>query len=305
MMKLKIFENDNNTGTGDCLGNSSSDSMFDNSNGLDFKFTSIRSIFDLVIHYVRSNPLLARALILLLSSTFGFLAFYWQMIRDKIKNVWMCQVQIKNTDNNFDSVLEYLTKQLKDQNKSCQSMLVITKVKKGGKTYKERLADWYGTGAKKADTFDLRPGDESNISSFTFGEKKKMIWVYRQRKAGNMQVINNRPYLEECITFFVWGKDNSVILKFLDAALEASFLKDEDGLKIYVQCSSSWRGGWEKAVTKSPRALESVIMDVDIADELIKDAKLFLTRAKWYMNLGIPYRRGYLLYGPPGCGKTR
>lgn len=22
------------------------------------------------------------------------------------------------------------------------------------------------------------------------------------------------------------------------------------------------------------------------------------------LNLGIPYRRGYLLYGPPGCGKS-
>jgi len=24
----------------------------------------------------------------------------------------------------------------------------------------------------------------------------------------------------------------------------------------------------------------------------------------WYYDRGIPYRRGYLLYGPPGCGKT-
>ena len=24
----------------------------------------------------------------------------------------------------------------------------------------------------------------------------------------------------------------------------------------------------------------------------------------WYAKRGIPYRRGYLLYGPPGCGKT-
>jgi len=24
----------------------------------------------------------------------------------------------------------------------------------------------------------------------------------------------------------------------------------------------------------------------------------------WYKSLGIPYRRGYLFYGPPGCGKS-
>jgi len=25
---------------------------------------------------------------------------------------------------------------------------------------------------------------------------------------------------------------------------------------------------------------------------------------KWYLDNGIPYRRGYLLHGPPGTGKT-
>jgi len=25
---------------------------------------------------------------------------------------------------------------------------------------------------------------------------------------------------------------------------------------------------------------------------------------EWYLNRGIPYRRSYLLYGPPGCGKS-
>ena len=30
----------------------------------------------------------------------------------------------------------------------------------------------------------------------------------------------------------------------------------------------------------------------------------FLNSAKWYTDRGIPYRRGYLLYGPPGSGKS-
>ena len=31
---------------------------------------------------------------------------------------------------------------------------------------------------------------------------------------------------------------------------------------------------------------------------------LLKQRPEWYRSRGIPYRRGYLLYGPPGCGKT-
>merc|ERR1712166_275647 len=33
-------------------------------------------------------------------------------------------------------------------------------------------------------------------------------------------------------------------------------------------------------------------------------AKKFLESSQWYGDRGIPYRRGYLLHGPPGCGKT-
>ena len=34
------------------------------------------------------------------------------------------------------------------------------------------------------------------------------------------------------------------------------------------------------------------------------DVKNFLSSSKWYEDRGIPFRRGYLLHGPPGCGKT-
>lgn len=37
---------------------------------------------------------------------------------------------------------------------------------------------------------------------------------------------------------------------------------------------------------------------------LLKDMENFLHNAAWYNDRGIPYRRGYLLYGPPGSGKS-
>ena len=51
----------------------------------------------------------------------------------------------------------------------------------------------------------------------------------------------------------------------------------------------------------------SRIVDVHfpgIQQELVRDARLFLSRPAWYLRRGIPYRRGYLLHGPPGTGKT-
>ncbi len=39
-------------------------------------------------------------------------------------------------------------------------------------------------------------------------------------------------------------------------------------------------------------------------DDIIKDVSLFLKNEKLYRDIGIQYRRGILLYGPPGQGKT-
>ena len=40
------------------------------------------------------------------------------------------------------------------------------------------------------------------------------------------------------------------------------------------------------------------------AETVVKDCKKFLRRERWYFDRGIPYRRGYLLEGRPGCGKS-
>ena len=40
-------------------------------------------------------------------------------------------------------------------------------------------------------------------------------------------------------------------------------------------------------------------------DEIIKKIDFFLNNKEWYLKKGIPYNLGILLYGEPGCGKTR
>ena len=61
---------------------------------------------------------------------------------------------------------------------------------------------------------------------------------------------------------------------------------------------------FSQVLSKKPRALDSVVLDHDLSEDLIQDARQFLASGQWYADLGIPYRRGYLLHGPPGCGKT-
>ena len=55
---------------------------------------------------------------------------------------------------------------------------------------------------------------------------------------------------------------------------------------------------------RKKRPLGSVILDEGVKEGIVADVQDFLERQQWYVDRGIPYRRGYLLYGPPGSGKS-
>jgi chaperone BCS1 len=46
------------------------------------------------------------------------------------------------------------------------------------------------------------------------------------------------------------------------------------------------------------------VLDEGVKECIVDDLKAFLETRTWYLDRGIPYRRGYLLYGPPGTGKS-
>lgn len=56
--------------------------------------------------------------------------------------------------------------------------------------------------------------------------------------------------------------------------------------------------------SRKKRPLGSVILDDGVKESIVADVQDFLSRQQWYVDRGIPYRRGYLLFGPPGSGKS-
>lgn len=70
---------------------------------------------------------------------------------------------------------------------------------------------------------------------------------------------------------------------------------------VYTALGSEWRPFGHP---QKPRPLSSVVLDNGVSERILKDVQKFITKPHWYIERGIPYRRGYLLHGPPGCGKT-
>lgn len=66
---------------------------------------------------------------------------------------------------------------------------------------------------------------------------------------------------------------------------------------------ASW-DGWSPGQRIRPRPMATVVTAGGAGGRLVEDARRFLAREDWYAERGVPWRRGYLLYGPPGSGKT-
>jgi chaperone BCS1 len=61
---------------------------------------------------------------------------------------------------------------------------------------------------------------------------------------------------------------------------------------------------WSSVSWQHKRPLGSLVLADGILEGLLDDLREFYGSAAWYAERGIPYRRGYLLHGPPGTGKT-
>ncbi|EIW75071.1 P-loop containing nucleoside triphosphate hydrolase protein [Coniophora puteana RWD-64-598 SS2] len=129
------------------------------------------------------------------------------------------------------------------------------------------------------------------------------LW-YRHRLVRVRRVALPRPgyYDREAMELRVlaWGQEllNELLLEAKKDYL-SSF---EDKICVYVAIPSS--SDWIPLATRPKRPIQSIILDSDIQDMVLEDVQEFMRSKAWYTDRGIPFRRGYLLHGSPGSGKT-
>jgi chaperone BCS1 len=96
---------------------------------------------------------------------------------------------------------------------------------------------------------------------------------------------------------------NANILKSLIEECREKYIKDT---QRKVSVFEHREGEWKKARLRPVRPIFTVIMDNEVKDDILRDVDEFLDQDMqgWYAERGIPYKRGYLLFGPPGTGKS-
>ncbi|CAI9769084.1 unnamed protein product [Fraxinus pennsylvanica] len=64
------------------------------------------------------------------------------------------------------------------------------------------------------------------------------------------------------------------------------------------------RNPWQSVNLDHPATFETLAMDTEIKNMVIDDLERFVSRKEFYRKVGKAWKRGYLLFGPPGTGKS-
>jgi chaperone BCS1 len=128
---------------------------------------------------------------------------------------------------------------------------------------------------------------------------RNFIQVVREREKSMIDLNSGTPW--ETVTLTTLGRSRAVFEQLLRQARDEALQKEEGRTVIYTSMGPEWR---QFGRPRKRRPLHSVILDADISKRIKHDIEDFTRTAAWYVDRGIPYRRGYLLHGAPGCGKS-
>ncbi|BAF21705.1 AAA-ATPase At3g50940 [Oryza sativa Japonica Group] len=86
---------------------------------------------------------------------------------------------------------------------------------------------------------------------------------------------------------------------FITEEVEQARRRDRE-LMIFMNEGSSWRG----IAHHHPATFDTLAMDPELKQSIVADLDRFLKRKEYYRRIGKAWKRGYLLHGPPGTGKS-
>ncbi|XP_020532380.1 protein HYPER-SENSITIVITY-RELATED 4 isoform X2 [Jatropha curcas] len=169
--------------------------------------------------------------------------------------------------------------------------------------------------SEKENNFTVKVEGNEEIIDIFQGVKFKWVFVCRQVESRNYyhpfdhnsSLRSEERYFE--VSFPKKQKD-MVLESYLHYIVKEakSIVQEKKTLKIftvdYQHMYGNLADAWKPVNLDHPATLETIALETELKDRILKDLERFVKRKDYYRKVGKAWKRGYLLYGPPGTGKS-
>ncbi len=125
-------------------------------------------------------------------------------------------------------------------------------------------------------------------------------------ESSTLDVPGLKKYIQEIVSKNTFTTYLNLFLPIIIHEIEPSNKKrkrgDDDNSKTKEVTRSIVK--WKNLQVYTNKNLANTILSKSVQTELIDDLNNFIASEDYYNTKGIPFKRGYLLHGPPGTGKT-
>lgn len=229
-----------------------------------------------------------------------------KQVRQYVETKLTYQVTVSGVDEMYPAIMEHLLALIPE---SKRRGITASAVYSDGRTTKivsksfDPVSDIYEEIKPKA-IRSLKVGHDGSVSQSIVldGHKIKVI-VDRSEIGKNTQDEKFRAYLmqKEKVTFVALGASSrDAVTKWL---ADIAHLEVGDERRPRFNIATRW-GSWDRRSDIPLRTMDTVVLAAGQAEDIVDDLTEFFANEEHYNRLGIPYHRGYLLYGPPRTGKT-
>lgn len=234
------------------------------------------------------NQLFSGGLILMIAG--GLVAYFrdlpWQAW-EWIKSRFVFEVDILDREPAFEWLDQWLA-----AHQYSQTRARWLSVRTQAVEYKDRQADPMGDHRPRI-MFTPAPG--THMLFF----RGRLVILHRKRPEANQQT--QQPVnVRESFSLTIFTRDRNLVRQLIEEARDIALPPGDTRLTVYRNQYTNWN----EQLQRFPRPPESVVLPAGVMDSLIADCRRFHEDRNWYLQRGVPYRRGFLLYGPPGTGKS-